>query len=254
MAYPPTTGTPQATAFGPQEDPAQWSPNKLNVWDRITFYGADTRGTTLPLASPPEGGVARDIDKKKSPGNDFARITDKGYDIVPIKIELLLWRDNWYGTDYLAEYERIRDQLMPKRLEARNAVSLYHPSLNAEGIQAILVSKRGNIIHQSKQMFRVSIEGYDVRNFVASRNTTKTASKQSQNKLYSSNVGIQVPTSQSQGRGFVVTGTPQDTIPVAPTAAGEGTVLAPTFGPELPAGGLPRSQTAGPARGQRGKV
>ena len=238
MAYPSTTGLTPNAGFGPPEDPTQWAPNQLNVWDRITFYGGDVRGVTLPLASPPEGGVARDIDKKKSPGNDFARITDKGYDIVPIKIELLLWRDNWRGQDYLAEYEKIRDQLMPKRLEARNAVPIYHPSLNAEGVIAILVSKRGNLIHQGKQMFRVSLEGFDVRNF-GNRNATRTAQPKTQPPIQSNNVGIRVPTSARRD----VTNAPIGSIPVSPT--GEGTVL------------LPQTQVSpvsGPAANQRGKV
>ena len=130
------------------------SPYDLIVIDRIA----------MPLAQPPEGGTEQEVDKQKGSGLDYESVVGKGYKAVPVKFVLLLFVDGLTGTDWIERYDsKIRDLLLPKKLDSRNAREIYHPCLSGDGISAVVITRRGSPKHVGKQIFHVDVEGIDLR-------------------------------------------------------------------------------------------
>lgn len=128
----------------------------LYVLDRVNILGVD-----LPLAGPIEGGLELDIEKRKEPGSDYSSYVSHGIDATPIRIRLLLFRDLTSGKDWFAEYAKVKDRLVGRFLSTRNAVSVYHPLLNEEGINQIVFVKRGMLTQQRGLLFTVTLEGFN---------------------------------------------------------------------------------------------
>lgn len=140
------------------------SPYDLIVIERIA----------MPLAQPPEGGTEQEVDKQKGSGLDYESVIGKGYKAVPVKFVLLLFVDGLTGMDWIERYDaQIRDLLLPKKLDKRNAREVYHPCLSGDGISAVVITRRGAPKHVGKQMFHVDVEGIDLRNTKIGKTTKK---------------------------------------------------------------------------------
>lgn len=128
----------------------------LHPLDRIRILNY-----TLPLARPIETGLELDIEKRKEPGTDYSSFVSHGIDAIPVKVTLSLFRDLTSGKDWFADYMRIIDRLVSKRLSRRNAVPVYHPFLDLHGINQIVFVKQSIPTHDRGLIFHVTLEGYN---------------------------------------------------------------------------------------------
>jgi hypothetical protein len=128
----------------------------IAVLDRIEILGK-----TLPLNSPIDTGTVLDVEKRKQPGSDYSSYVSHGIDSMPITIELLLFKDLTSGRDWYSDYETIRPQLVPRFLSQRNAVPVYHPFLNLEGINSIIFTERSIPKRSHGNFFVVTLRGYN---------------------------------------------------------------------------------------------
>lgn len=176
-------------------------PSDLSQLDYITIAGQ----WKMPLVNGSlDAGTRLDSEMQKGKGTDYKRIIGMGYDTLPVKFDLLLFRDmnnhvvqdaayrNYNANEtvtfpgdfsintgfapprknvsrsgnmdwFLFYDEYVRDILMPKALNKRNAVAVDHPFLKAEGITSIVVDTRMIPRHIGSQFFVVHIEGWDTR-------------------------------------------------------------------------------------------
>lgn len=130
--------------------------SKLYGLDVVTIFD-----TQLPLARPIEASTELDIEKRKAPGSDYSTYVSHGLDSSPIRISLRLFRDVQSGKDWIASYEEIRERLISRNLSKRNAVSVYHPFLDIEGINEIIFTKRSSLKQERGMMFTVDLEGFN---------------------------------------------------------------------------------------------
>ncbi len=128
----------------------------IAVLDRVEILGK-----TLPLNSPIDTGTVLDVEKRKQPGSDYSSYVSHGIDTMPITIELLLFKDLTSGRDWYADYESIRAQLVPRFLSQRNAVPVYHPFLNLEGINQIIFTERSIPRRSHGNFFVVTLRGFN---------------------------------------------------------------------------------------------
>lgn len=144
-------GTWPANLTGP-------APGRLGPLDQISIAGV-----LLPLAEMPRTGLKLDVDAKKAPGGDYKSYTSKGLEQEDIEIKLLLFRDLLTGTDWWEEWYKVSPLFPARKLDKRNGVSVYHPSLYEIGTTSILFTARSDIQRQSTQFFTVTLKGLDVR-------------------------------------------------------------------------------------------
>jgi hypothetical protein len=136
--------------------------SRLYILDCITILGVQ-----LPLARPIEASTELDIEKRKSPGTDYSTYVSHGLDSSPIRISLRLFRDltgqqkDQPGKDWIAAYETIRERLISRNLSKRNAITVYHPFLDMEGINEIIFTKRSSLKQERGMMFTVDLEGFN---------------------------------------------------------------------------------------------
>lgn len=127
----------------------------LYVLDRIQILRA-----TLPLTSL-EYGLELDIEKRKEPGSDYSSYISHGIDATPIRITLNLFRDLTSGKDWIKEYESIKDSICARFLSKRNAIPVYHPFLDSEGINEVIFVKRSGYRLTQGHFFSVTLEGFN---------------------------------------------------------------------------------------------
>lgn len=131
-------------------------------------------GIVLPLTMGTlKGGTKLDTEKRKSTGRDYSGYKSQGLDSLPISFQLNLFVDATSGKSWLREYEKIRDRLMPRNLDARNAIAVYHPSLAEDGITQMIVTERPILSVAGVEKWTVEITGYDAR-FVHNNNRHAT--------------------------------------------------------------------------------
>ena len=128
------------------------------------YDGVKLLSVLLPITlGSLKGGTKYDVEKRKSTGGDFAKYKGQGLDTMPVSFQLNLFRDLASGKNWLREYEKIKDQLVPKKFEARNAIAIYHPSLAGDNITQIVITDRGLLTPTGPERWTVDITGYDVR-------------------------------------------------------------------------------------------
>jgi hypothetical protein len=118
----------------------------------------------------PQGGVGLDVSHRKSPGADHSTLVSHGMKTSPVKIELLLFRDQSLGykdgqrvgKDWWYEWEKIKDKLIAK-LEKRGALSVSYPTLAAVGCDSLIFTHIGLPQPKGIGMFVVDLEAYDPR-------------------------------------------------------------------------------------------
>lgn len=138
----------------------------LHALDRIQIAGV-----WLPLAEMPQGADELDVSERKQPGSDFSTFVSHGRKSTPVRITLLLFRDEalgWkdgklVGKDWHAEYGKIRKNLLAKNLDKRGAVPVYYPTLQARGCTSLIFSHVGDPARARGLFFTVVLEGRDPR-------------------------------------------------------------------------------------------
>lgn len=99
-------------------------------WDELALDGM-----VLPGLWRIEADCDRDIDKKKSPGNDGAGLTDKGYDAAALVLHgELSTRAQWRDIQSV-----LRDLHPRKKGGATHPLQADHPGLAVMGIQTIFI-------------------------------------------------------------------------------------------------------------------
>lgn len=152
-------------------------------------------GTILPLDRPIEAGTALDVEKRKEPGSDYSTYVSHGLDSIPVRIALRLFRDVYSGKDWYADYLKVRDKLVAKQLSRRNAVSVYHPFLDEEGVNYVIFTKRSVPKHTQGHFFVVELEGYNPKTLRIGSGAGGTSKKVQQDKELG--VGVRAAAKQS---------------------------------------------------------
>lgn len=163
---------------------------KLHPLDAVVL-----KGVTLPLDRPIEAGTELDVEKRKSPGNDWSTYVSHGLDSSPIRIGLRLFRDIYSGKDWYADFLKIRDSLVAKFLSRRNAVSVYHPFLDEAGVNQIIVTKMSIPKRSSGLFFVVELEGFNPKTLRIGSGAGGTSKKVQQDKELG--VGVRAAAKQS---------------------------------------------------------
>lgn len=130
------------------------------------YDGVIIEDVLLPiLRGTLRGGKLLSVEHRKAKGSDYAKYTSQGLDTMPVGFTLNLFRDvtKTPVKDWRAEYEKVEDRLMPRSLDARNAVKIYHPSLAGLGIQQIIPTKQPILQPVDVDRWTVDVEGLDVR-------------------------------------------------------------------------------------------
>lgn len=142
----------------------------LFVLDRITILNYQ-----LPLDRPIEGGITLDVEKRKQPGSDYSSYVSHGIDTTPIRIVLRLFKDLSSGKNWFENYDAIKNRLVPKFLSQRNAVPVYHPLLDSEGINSLIFIERSIPTPSNGQFFTVSLNAFNPRTLrIGSRGSATT--------------------------------------------------------------------------------
>lgn len=106
-----------------------------DAWDAIVIAGSAMPGLALVSGE----GIGRDIDMKKSPGRDGARLRDRGYQNAKFTVELRVWT-----ADQFESLQRRLEDLQPKRRGGtRNALDVAHPALAMLGVTSMYVQGIG---------------------------------------------------------------------------------------------------------------
>lgn len=133
----------------------------------ITNYdGIIIESTLIPIVMGSlRGGKTLIVEKRKAHGTDYSRYVSQGLDTLPVSFTLNLFRDYSQNPvkDWRAEYEKIEERLMPRSLDARNAVRIYHPSLAGRGVTQIIPTKEPILQPVAPDRWTVDVEGLDVR-------------------------------------------------------------------------------------------
>ncbi len=130
---------------------AQQNPiDSPQLWDVVTVSGVQSPG----LAEIGEWKRAHDWDQKKGKGTLGATATFVGKPLAEGSIKWYLWEPehfaSWDTFLPLFKYD-------PTKKTAQ-AVDIYHPALDAIDVASVVTTKIGNIIHEGKQLYSISID------------------------------------------------------------------------------------------------
>lgn len=159
----------QNQQFGPSSRIDESVYPDLSIWDgpgssRISPYDLIVfNGIAMPLVKL-KSGTRLEIDKHKGRGHDWQTLISKGYMAVETHITIALFVDTISGMDWMSRYDiQVRDMLMPRRIDLRDAIKVFNPLLSGDGISQILMESRGLPEHVGKQIFHVDLVGWDIR-------------------------------------------------------------------------------------------
>jgi hypothetical protein len=153
------TSTQAWIPYPTAENPLPWP--DLPEWDSVLISNIQ-----IPIAGIPEYAIGLSKDKKRGPGQNNQRITQKGLKPHQIKITLMLWVDV-SGANYLDLYRTLVPILIPTREDRRFAFPVYHPVLQSFGVTSIVFTKCHTPQHVGGLVFHADIEGdnaADVKN------------------------------------------------------------------------------------------
>jgi hypothetical protein len=111
-----------------------WDDDDGELWDRITLGRYQFRGTVHIDGDGP----ALQLDKRKRPGANGARLVTKGYDLADFKIVLRVWT-----REHLEDFSALMPEIHPARTGQPIALDVYHPMLALVSINRALIYKVG---------------------------------------------------------------------------------------------------------------
>lgn len=111
------------------------------------------------------GGTQLQMEKRKATGRDYASWKSQGLDSIDPGCTLYLFIDYSKNPpkDYRREFEKIERLLVPKQLDARNAITVFHPCWAARGITQIVPTKNPILVPVAEDVWTYEFEGKDVR-------------------------------------------------------------------------------------------
>lgn len=147
-------------------DGATFSGKRIQPFALTNYDSVVIEGVVLPIMKGSlRGGVTLAVEGRKSAGTDFKRYVSQGLDTTPVGFTLNLFIDYSQDPprDYRAEYEKVEPRLVPKGLDARNAVKVYNPSLAGRGVTQMIPTRQGLLQPVDVDRWTVDVEGMDVR-------------------------------------------------------------------------------------------
>lgn len=179
---------------------------QLHPLDYITLAGVQ-----LPLVSMPDGGEELDVSERKEPGSDYSSFVSHGKKNVPVKIQLLLFRDQsqgyrngqLLGKDWIAEYYKIEPKLIAKSLSRRNAIPVSYPTLHARGCDSLIIVRKSDPKMSVRGQFIVELEGRDPRTI-----RVGSSHKMKQSKDFGTRANPVPPQQAGTKKGAAATGSP----------------------------------------------
>jgi hypothetical protein len=109
-----------------------WDDDNGGVWDRITIAGIEFSGTCRVEGDGPK----LDVQRRKRPGANGARIVTRGYKPAEFKVVLRVWTQ-----EHLSDFSQLAVQLHQARAGLRpKSFELYHPALQLASITTAVIS------------------------------------------------------------------------------------------------------------------
>lgn len=145
---------------------ASGSESQLQPFTIANYDGIILGGVLLPLlAGSLRGGLKLDVEQRKAKGTNFRKYTSQGLDQEPVSftINLFIDRSKNPPLDWRDEFEKIEDRLIPRPLDARNAIDVYHPSYAGRGIKQIVTIALGILQPVAVDRWTVEVSALDVR-------------------------------------------------------------------------------------------
>lgn len=169
---------------------------KVSNYDSVKIAGV-----LLPITMGSlQGGTKLDIQRAKSKGADFARYKSQGLDSFPVIFELSLFIDLYTGFNWIKEYDKVKDKLIPRGLDKRNAIDIYHPSLAEDGILSIVPIEKPILRPVGVDRFTVVVQAMDTRTAPGgSKAPSKTKTPAQANGLRTAGPAQLPPSSKLQG-------------------------------------------------------
>lgn len=129
------------------------------------------KNVRLPLAAMPEGAKELDVSERKEPGSDYASFVSHGLKSVPVRISLILFRDQTLGykdgalvgKDWIAEFGKIEKNLIAPKLQKRFAVPVFYHTLHHRGCDSLIFVRQGDPRMVKPGQFSIELEGHDPR-------------------------------------------------------------------------------------------
>lgn len=134
---------------------------QISNYDRVII-----QGVILPITKGSlRGGTSLFVEHRKATGKDYAKYKSQGLDTLPVAFQLYLFIDYSKNPpkNWLREFEKVERYLCPKQLNARNAISIYHPSLAARDVKQVVPTKNPILVPVETDVWTYDFEGLDVR-------------------------------------------------------------------------------------------
>jgi hypothetical protein len=159
--YPKITSAQGGGTGGDDEGRGQLKPFTIANYDGIILGGL-----LLPLLTGSlRAGLSLNVEHRKAKGANFKKYVSQGLDQEPVSFTLNLFIDRSKNPplDWRDLFEAVEDRLIPKPLDARNAIDVYHPSLAGRGIRQIVTTKLGILQPVAVDRWTVDVSALDVR-------------------------------------------------------------------------------------------
>lgn len=137
--------------YATKDNPLLWP--DLPEWDSILISNIQ-----IPIAEIPQYSRHIARQRKRGPGQNNQKLTQKGMQPPPIKITLLLWVDV-SGVNYLDLYRTLAPIIVPDREDKRFALPVYHPVLESFGVTSIEFTNASTPRHVGGLLFHAELEG-----------------------------------------------------------------------------------------------
>ncbi len=137
-------------------------------YDKVRLAGVDIPIITGTL----RGGTSLFVEHRKVKGADFAKYTSQGKDVLPIGFTLHLFIDYSKNPplDWKRAFEKIESRLIPRDIDLRNAIDIYHPSYAAKGIHKVIPTADPVLNPVGVDRWTYDFQGIDAR-FIGQRET-----------------------------------------------------------------------------------
>ncbi len=140
--------------------------SQLQPFTIANYDGIILGGVLLPLLTGSlHGGLSLNVEQRKAKGTNFKKYVSQGLDQEPVSFTLNLFIDRSKNPplDWRDQFEKIEDRLLPRPLDARNAIDTYHPSLSGRGVRQIVTTKLGILQPVAVDRWTVDVVALDVR-------------------------------------------------------------------------------------------
>lgn len=188
MAYPPLSTDVDVSQGGRVVGQVQAESVQYGVianWD-----GVKINGVLIPIVKGSlRGGTSLTMNSKQAAGADFTKYVSQGRVTMPVQFTMNLFIDysKKPAKNWLREYEKIESLLVPKSIDARNALNIYHPSLAGKGVSQVIPVADPILVPVDVDRWTCEFSGIDVR-FIAQGQGKAATKRVGQDSLRTSGV------------------------------------------------------------------